>query len=78
VNAIPLFQAEAVDACQQSGIHRGGSPGPRAERESANLLRRWCQKPPYFRVVQRFFRTLILESVAIGLHFRLLPPALPG
>jgi hypothetical protein len=29
-------------------------------------------------IVQRFFRTLILESVAIGLNFRLLPPALPG
>jgi hypothetical protein len=29
-------------------------------------------------VVQRFFRTLILESVAIGLDFRPLPPALPG
>jgi hypothetical protein len=27
------------------------------------------------QIVQRFFRTLILESVAIGLDLRLLPPA---
>jgi len=28
--------------------------------------------------VQLFFRSFIFESVAIGLNFRLLPPALPG